>query len=392
MTVCGIVAEYNPFHNGHKYHIEQTRLKGYSHIVAVMSGNFVQRGECAIMEKHLRAKAALENGVDLVLELPLPYAVSSANSFAYGAVDILNSLGCVDAVSFGSECGSIDSLEEIACANVDLQLKEFLTQGLSYPSAYQKAVECVCSEESAKILESPNNTLGIEYIRAISSLSSQITPITIKRTGVNHNSSQISGEFVSAEYIRQNVFDEKIGSYMPESSFSVLKNAVENGLAPADLKNAETAVLAFLRQTNSDYLKNIPDVSEGIENRLIDSLRKSVSLEELYTLTKTKRYTHSRIKRLVLSAFLGITFEYTQQEPPYIRVLGFNEKGREILKAAKETAKKPVVQLSSDFKKLDCFSQKLFAIECKSTDLFSLFTPAKNICGTEQTENVIVIK
>jgi predicted nucleotidyltransferase len=391
MRVCGIVCEYNPFHNGHKYQLDRIKEAGFDAVVAVMSGNFVQRGEPAITEKHKRAEAALLNGVDLIIELPLPYSVASAQRFALGSVDILNSLGQVDSLCFGSECGNIELLETLALTDFDDEIKYYISDGMSYPCAYEAAVEKKLGQKYSSALQGSNNLLGIEYIKALNQLSCNIKPMTIMRTGTGHDSVDESGVFTSANNIRNNLLSEDIARFMPDSSYSIIMKSVNEGFAPASLNNCERSVLAVLRKLDKDYFSTLPDISEGLDNRLYSAVRNATSLEQLYNEVKTRRYTMARVKRLVLCAYLGIDSSFYEFLSPYIRVLGMNNKGRQILRQAKETAAKPVYMLSSDFANADPISQKLFSLEAKSTDLYSLCTKAISPCAAEYLTNPVIM-
>ena len=311
MKIYGIVAEYNPFHNGHKFQIDDIRKKaGDCAIVSVMSGNYVQRAETAVMSKYARAKAALLGGVDLVLELPMPYAISSAERFAYSSVHILNSLGAVTDISFGSECGSISLLQKAVEAlydeNVNLKLKAELKNGVSYPAARFAAVRDVFGAETAAVLSEPNNILAVEYIKALKALSSDIKPHTVKRTGASHDSDEYVGNIASASKIRELIrSNAHTGLFLPSDSQAVLTNEIAIGAAPSDMNRIGNAVIASLKlKTPSDF-NNIYGVGEGIENRLLSAAASARNLTELYDFAKTKRFTHSRIRRVVLNSFFG---------------------------------------------------------------------------------------
>lgn len=392
----GIVAEFNPFHNGHKYIVDTLKANGENTITAVMSESFVQRGECACMSPYERTKAALLNGIDLVLSLPVPYATASAERFALGGVTVLGSMGCIDALGFGSECGDVECLTKCAKAITAEEfsplLENRLSEGLSFPTARQKALRDMYGDDFADALSSPNDLLGVEYIKAIDKNKFPIKPIAIKRVGVSHDSNEVSVNFCSASAIRSFLKNgNEIKEFMPEESFDVLNEAVLSGNAPADFTELENAILYKLRTMSIDDFKNIPDVSEGLEYRFFEAVRNSVTLTEILEKVKTKRYTHSRLRRIVLCALLGITEEYTDIPVPYIRVLGFNEKGAEILKKAKNTATLPIVTKSSDIKYLDENAKKIFELECKARDIFSLCLPVPQVCGKEMTDKLIVL-
>lgn len=397
MKISGIIAEYNPFHNGHIYHMEKTRENGADAIVTVMSGNFVQRGEPALIQKWSRARAALIGGSDLVLELPLPYAVSSAETFARGGIDILNRLGCVNEISFGSEAGDIKKLSAVARAlqseETEKALRGNLDTGVSYPTALDRAIAEVLGEEYAAIIREPNNVLAIEYLKALSHTESNISPFTVNRMGAGHDSSLFLENTASSSYIREKVRENNfsdISAVMPPISESILKGEIERGDALIDKTKFETAVLSKLRFMTTDRFLKTPDVSEGLENRIMSSIYISRDLNQLYDYIKTKRYTMARVRRIVLSAFLGITRKDTPASVPYVRVLGFTERGREILRIARNTATIPIVMKASDIDDIDNpMARKLFELESRSTDQYVMMTKNIQPCGTDKTANII---
>lgn len=392
----GIVAEFNPFHNGHKHIVDTLKANGENTVTAVMSESFVQRGECACMSPYERTKAALSSGVDLVLSLPVPYATASAERFALGGVTVLGSLGCIDALGFGSECGDVERLTKCAKAITAEEfsplLENRLSEGLSFPTARQRALSDMYGDTFAEALSSPNDLLGVEYIKAIEKNNYPIKPVAIKRVGVSHDSHEVNVDFCSASAIRSFLKNgEDYKGFMPTESFNILSEAVSSGNAPADFCKLENTIIYKLRTMTPEDFKRIPDVSEGLEYRFYEAVRNSVALSEILEKIKTKRYTHSRLRRIVLCALLGITEERTNIPVPYIRVLGFNEKGAEVLKQAKNTATLPIVSKSSDFKYLDENARKIFELECRARDIFSLCLPVPQVCGKEMTDKLIVL-
>ncbi len=392
----GIVAEFNPFHNGHKHIVDTLKANGENTVTAVMSESFVQRGECACMSPYERTLAALSCGVDLVLSLPVPYATASAERFAEGGVTVLGSLGCIDALSFGSESGDVESLKKCAKAITAEEfsplLENRLSEGLSFPTARQKALGDMYGDAFGDALSSPNDLLGVEYIKAIEKNNYPITPVAIKRVGVSHDSKEVNVDFCSASAIRSFLKNgEDYKGFMPTESFNILSEAVSSGNAPADFGKLETTILYKLRTMSAEDFRKIPDVSEGLEYRFCEAVGNSVTLSEILEKVKTKRYTHSRLRRIVLCALLGITKQDTELEVPYIRVLGFNSKGAEVLKQAKKTATLPIVSKSSDFKYLDENAQRIFGLECRARDIFSLCLPMPQVCGKEMTDKFIVL-
>ena len=397
MKIVGLVAEYNPYHNGHQYMVAKCREEGATHVVAIMSGNFVQRGSVAIMDKRARAKAALLDGVDLVIELPVPWAVSTAELFAKGGLSILQGLGCVDALAFGCETADKEMLQKAADAVCDIkvheQIKEELTGGITYAVARENAVRKLYGDEIADIISKPNNILAVEYLKAMRSLGSNFDIMPILRRGAEHDSLKENGEFSSASALRIMLErgDERAFEYMPEPSVSEFKRLQKVGRAPVAIDDSERAILSRLRMLTVDEIKEAPDISEGLENRIYNAIQSATSLEELYSIVKTKRYTHSRIRRIITSLYLGIAPGDALHKVPYIRVLGFNDRGREILKEAKNNASMPIIMKSSQSYELPEYGKHIFDLECKATNLYNLATPRILPCGTELTDEVIML-
>lgn len=394
----GIVAEFNPFHNGHKYLIDTIKNcgDGENTVTVVMSESFVQRGECACVSPYARTKMALNCGADLVLSLPVPYATASAERFALGGLSVLGGLGCVDALAFGAESDNAENLKK--CANVLVSdgfsgvLEKYLNEGVSFPVARQKAVEEMCGKEISEIISSPNNILGVEYIKAINKLGLNMDVKPITRKGVEHDSEEANGSFCSASAIRE-MLDKKSGfeKFLPKEALNILFEEINKKKAPADYIKLETAIICKLRSMSIDDFKALPDVSEGLEYRIFDAVKTSVYLEEMLEKIKTKRYTHSRIRRIIVCALLGIKKEDVSAPVPFIRVLGFNENGAKILKKAKETATLPIITKASEINSLGEDAKRAFELECFARDVFSLTLPARDEFGKEMTDKLIVI-
>ena len=392
----GIVAEFNPFHNGHKYLIDSIKNNGENTVTVVMSESFVQRGECACVSPYARTKMALECGADLVLSLPVSYATASAERFAFGGLSVLGGLGCVDALAFGSETDNAENLKK--CADVLVSdglseaLEKHLDEGVSFPVARQKAVEEISSKEIADILSSPNNILGVEYIKAINKLGLNMDIFPITRKGVAHDSEAVNGGFCSASAIRR-IIDagEDCRRFLPKESYDILAREINKNKVPAKHSNLETAILYKLRSMSVEDFKELPDVSEGLEYRISDAVKTSSYLEEILEKVKTKRYTHSRIRRIIVCAFLGIKKADIQAPVPFIRVLGFNENGAKILKKAKGTATLPIVTKSSEINSLDEGAKRAFELECFARDMLSLALPVRDEFGKEMTDKLIVL-
>ena len=398
MKIAGIICEYNPFHNGHLYQLNKTRELGATHIAAVMSGNFVQRGDAAIMPKSARVQAAIENGVDLVIELPAVWSTARAESFAKAGVSILNGLGCIDMLSFGSEIGAIDDLIKAADITADEDVvsktKQFLNDGVSYALARSKAISEKYGSDFEKIMSEPNNILGIEYIKALNSTASAIKPVTIKRKSAFHDKVNNDSFIKSASEIRDNIINnngKNIILSLPQPTINLLREYHAIGQCPVNIKEWDKMILSSLRKMKIDDFAKLPDVSEGLEYKIYNSVMQSSSVDELIMRIKSKRYSLARIRRIILSAYLGFDNSFINETPPYIRVLGFNEKGKEILKDAKEKATLPIVMKYSDIKELSEFSQKVFEAECRATDLYSLGFEKPAPCGIEMIQNIIMI-
>lgn len=394
--LSAIMCEYNPFHNGHKYHIEETRRQGATHIAAIMSGNFVQRGEPSLLNKWARAAMALQNGADLVLELPTPWAMASAEPFASGGVTLANAMGCVDSLSFGSESGDLPSLQAAAQAlilpDTLALMKAYLREGMSYAQARENAVRQTSGEKAAGLLREPNNTLAVEYLKALDASHSHIRPLTIPRTGSGHDSLSPHTRFASASLLRSRIQEGDftcLSSWMPESALAVLRKETVRGSAPASLLCGERALLSHLRRLSSRQLAAIQGVSEGLENRLHTAIRHSTTLEELFAALKTKRYPLSRLRRMVTAAFLGLQKDIASAGPPYLRILGFNQAGTEILRKMRSTAQLPILMRAADRAKLSAEGRRVFDFECIATDLYALFCPVPQPCGAELTTNTI---
>lgn len=394
MKAAGVICEYNPFHNGHKYMLEKIKEEGKNCIVACMSGNFTQRGEPAIINKQLRTTAALENGVDLVVELPAVFACSGAESFAYAGVYILNALGICDSLYFGSECGSTEMLFEAVTAlkssAVKNRLGHYLSSGLTFAAARENAVKDIFGTKTSDILKQPNNILAVEYINSIFKMGSNIAPRTIKRIGTAHDSIETAGSFAAASRLRQLLYNgESIDDFVPKNTIPIFDNA--GFPKEGRMKKLETAVLYKLRSMSEDDFSKIPDMSEGLENRLRKAVKCCNSVEEILHMTKCKRYTMSRIRRSVIYALLGFSSGDIKTEPQYIKILGFNSNGRKALKEMKKRALLPVVIKYSDVKNLSEAGKKMYETECRCDDIYALSGDTITACGSNMRNNPVII-
>lgn len=393
----GVVAEFNPFHNGHKYLIDSLKKNDGDTVTAVMSESFVQRGECACMSSYYRTLCALENGADLVLSLPVAYATASAERFALGGVGTLAALGCIQTLAFGSECGDAELLKKCAAAITSDEfiptLENRLSEGLSFPSARRLALRDMYGDEFADVLISPNDILGVEYIKAINAGGFDIDVLPVKRTGVAHDSKNIVGDICSASALRGMIKNkDDYSAFLPPKSLEILDGAFAEKQAPADFAKLETAILYKLRTMSLEELRDLPDVGEGLEYRIAQAVKTSVTLNETLEKIKTKRYTHSRLRRIVLCALLGITAKDAKAPLPYIRVLGFNRKGAAVLKEAKKKATLPVISKYSDVLSLGDDAKRLFASESLARDIFALTLPENDVCGRIMTDKLTVLE
>jgi len=404
MKAAGIIAEYNPFHAGHAWHIAQTRARGATHIVAVMSGYTVQRGEFAIMSKQARARAALENGVDLVLCLPTPWSCARAQDFARAGVHLLNALGCVELLSFGSECGDLSLLQRAAAGlrerEVENSLRERIGQGSAFASARQAALAAVDPKASA-LLRSPNDTLAVEYLQALESLRAQIAPIAVPRRGYGHDKLQETrdkrqdSDFRNAKELRIIFRESGLTSHNVSlgqcPALPILQEEALHGRAPADMRRLEAAWLARLRCMTVEEITRLPDISEGMEHRLHRAIRQGTSVAEILALAGSKRVPTARLRRVLFHTLLRVTAEDVAGPPRFIQVIGHNAAGRELLHRAKATAFLPIVTRTADIKPLDAQAKQAFALECRAADLMALAMPCPLPCGTEERRQVIVI-
>ena len=344
--VLGIIAEYNPFHNGHLYHLQKSlQVTGSSYCVAIVSGNFTQRGSTSLVDKWTKAEIALRNGIDLVLELPLLYSISSAENFAEGAIKILDSLKVVDYISFGSESGDISTLNMIA----DVLYKEpkayknilshELSKGLSFPKARENALLMYLNDirKFSNVLSSPNNILGIEYLKALKKYKSNIIPVTIERYNSNYHDTSYRGNVASSTAIRNIVKNngwDILRKVVPENTFSILLGNIKVGHVVPDLSVFEKQITYNLRKMSIQEIAQLPDVSEGLENAIKNAANSCNSVIEFLNIIKSKRYTNTRLQRILVYALLGITkkdIDLSKKAIPYIRVLGFNNKGKYLI-------------------------------------------------------------
>ena len=383
MKICGIIAEYNPFHNGHALHLAESRhiLGTETALVCVMSGNFVQRGELALLDKYVRAEAAVRGGADLVLELPLSAALSSADGFALGGVRALDALGAVGYLSFGSECGSARALDAAARAldeeNIQSALRRELQAGLSYAAASQAALAQTCPKTAA-LLSSPNNTLGISYCRAIRRTRSLLSPMSIRRRGVSHDSGVPRGSLASASYLRERISCGDVNNcsdLMPNASFRLLREAIALGRAPVLMPSLSQAMLAHLRRLTPDDFARYERPDEGLCNRLAQAVYQSGTFDAACNQAQTRRYPLARVRRAYLRAFLDLPLALAEEAPGYLRVLAIGERGRTLLRRFAQTAAVPLIVKPLHEKQLPTALQPTLLRDVLADDLYALAFP-----------------
>ncbi len=386
-NIIGVAAEYNPFHLGHALQIEKSKemLPGAA-VICVMSGDFVQRGEAAIFPKHLRAEAAVRSGADLVLELPLPWCLSSAEGFARGMVSVLKSTGVVTHMSFGSESGDVDSLKTVsdAMGTQDFQtaLRQQLETGISYAAARQQAVELLGMDAAA--LGGPNDLLGIEYLNAIRDLEADFTAMAIPRTGAGHDETG-EGRYRSASEIRERLRKgEDVSVFVP---------AAMDPIHMPDPERLELAILSRLQMLPRSAFTNTPGAGEGLENLLYKAVHTESTLDAVCMAAKSKRYALSRIRRMALSAALGITKADASGLPPYLRVLAANETGRALLREMKNAAGLPILTKPAAANDLPPEAKRIFELTSAAHDLYLLCsrTPASRAPGSDYRTSPIML-
>lgn len=413
MKTVGLITEYNPFHNGHAYHIEKAKmLTGADRVIVVMSGDFVQRGAPAVMPKHLRAESALLSGASLIIELPVCFATGSAEYFAQGSISLLNQLGCIDSICFGSECGDLHLLKEIAQILADepieyqTALKQALKEGASFPAARQEALN-IYSDKYSEILASPNNILGIEYLKALAKIHSKMEPFTIKRIGAGYHDMDIDGQFSSATAIRSDIYQladvnssseslplTHIQTQVPSSCHELMKKNYQTRY-PVKADDFSLLLKAKLLSETAGSLSHYLDMSPELANRILRLRNDYLSFEQFCDLLKTKELTRSRISRSFIHVLLRITNDWLtaiKAPAPYARILGFRRDHADLLGILKRTSGIPLItsparavlaDTAYQMLELDIYASDLY--ESVITDLYG--TPFHN----ELTKQIIKI-
>ncbi len=392
MKITAIISEYNPFHNGHAYHIRKTReAEPDSSIVCIMSGQFVQRGEPAIADKWSRTRTALCNGADAVFELPFLFATQSAEGFATGAVRIADALRCVTHLSFGAETADIDALS--ACADLltqkqaqlDSLIKSEMDKGLSYPSARANAIQSVAPGQMHKLIDSPNNILAVEYLKALKKTGSTIMPMCVGRKGGGYNDPLLPDGFASATALRseitQNGYSAQLAKYMPDMDFAPL----------TDMDAYTRLVLCRLRQMDTDAISKIAEVTEGLEHRIKKAANLPLDVDSLAMQIKSKRYTYTRLKRILLYCLLDVKKETLRRANDgtyglYARLLGFRKESEPLISCITQKSTIPVLTKKTDF-----FENAMLRYDIESSDVYALLNTKILPGGQDFTQKLIVI-
>ncbi len=385
MKVAAIISEYNPFHTGHEYQIKKLRqmLGEDTAVIAIMSGNYTQRGEIAVADKTVRAKAAVECNVNLVLELPFPFSMSSAEFFAKSGVKIANEIGVVDYLVFGSESDDINELSDIASVmsseeyllTLDTLKNDVKYDDYGYPELCQMALSRVYGKELSRELFSPNNILGIEYIKALRTLGSAITLIAIKREGAGYNDIiNPMAEYQSASAIREELALNNISAldYVPEKAKQIYIDAIQDGKMPSDISRLDIGIISSLRLNSPVAMPDIHDAMGGLYNRICDLSADANSISSLTSLAETKKYTKARIRRAIFNTYFGVTSSDVRALPSYSQVLAMDDVGRSILKRIKKMSDFPIVTKPSSYRELGYQVIKQKELSNKADSVFGL--------------------
>lgn len=410
MKTVGLITEYNPFHNGHLYHLNKAKeLTGADRVVVVMSGDFVQRGVPAIIDKFTRAHMALAQGADLVLELPCVYAAASAEFFAQGAVSLLTKLGCVDYLCFGSECGDISLLSHVADflleepSEYQTALKSHLQSGKSYPSARVAALLETMKEadtEISGILETPNNILALEYLKSVKKQNSSLIPITIKRAGADYHAEGLSYDFSSATALRKAIlnmanYEKILQQQIPHKAYDVISSALST-TTPVTA-NDFSAFLSYALLMGKDHLTDYLDIDQDLADRIVKNLPEFKSYSDFADLLKTKAYTHTRITRSLCHVMLDIQKKHMTTYLSngicfYAKALGFKREAAPLLKSIKSNSKIPfITKLSHAAPSLSSVGQRMLQQDLKASELYHNRPAKKGPAYNEYTRPLIIL-
>lgn len=406
--VVGIIAEYNPFHNGHYYHMQKAKQEANAdYCIAVISGNFTQRGDVSIVNKWAKAYMAICGGADLVIELPTIYSASSAENFANGAIKILDSLKIVDSFAFGAEANDLATLNNIAnVLNEEPKgytniLNHELKKGISYPAARENAIMMYLNDikRYANVMGNPNNILAVEYLKALKNQKSKLTPIMIKRQKVYYNEHRIVDGYASATGIRELLKNKEysdVSKVVPRSTYQILGQQANNGRMILSLEKYQKEIIYALRKMTVEEIAELPDVSEGLENSIKNAANNCNNLTELINGIKSKRYTQTRIQRILIYALLGINkkmMENSKKIIPYTRILGFNSKGKMLISEIMN--KNPKINMITSVKKyMDQNKNKQLAemlnVDIFATDVYTLGYDYDSKANLDFTNNMII--
>ncbi len=405
--IVGIIAEYNPLHNGHVYHIQKTiELLHPDYVICVMSGNYTQRGEPALVSKQVRTECALKCGIDCVVELPFIYATASAEFFASAGVSVLNSLGCVTHISFGCETPDIEILNSIATVLINEPvefteiLKNHLEVGMGFAAAREKALHSIIPDDPGKVVSGSNNILAIEYIKALKRLNSSIIPLPVLRVGADYTDTSFEHVFSSAMAIRSEIkkkqyISERVKNFIPECTNSLILKEIESGRCPIDSIKLYHFLQIFLRSIKPEQLDLYPFMEPGLGNRLLKAIKNTSSISDIVKNTVSKRYPATRIQRLLLNILSGLTQEdfdrYVRQPVPYARILGFNTTKTELQGLIKRSSSIPVVTKTSDINNLNKVNVKeIFGYEARTTDIYRYLSCSSNNTAPSEYEYQII--
>lgn len=386
MKVGAIICEYNPLHNGHAYHIAETKKSGVTHLIAVLSDDFVQRGTPALLGKYDRAELAIQAGADLVIELPVPYACASAEFYARGAVSLLHELNLTDVLSFGCS-GSPDQLYALAEVSGRLaethpeHIRKLMKAGNTYPSAVFQIISAE-SPELGKLLLDPNNLLAVEYLKSMNRLHVRFSACPVRREQILHDSQQTAGRFASASLIRQMFAsqDTAYPAYIPEYTADMLSVRAEEGRI-ADIAHLEKIILYRMRTISEAELHTLPDMTDSLMGRFLKA-RNASSLDAFLNTVSTRCFTMARIRRILLSALIHIRKEDLTLPVPYARILACNRNGTELLKLARSTSHIPVGTSLARLRKTSPAAERFAELETYTADLYGL--AQETICSAEQ--------
>lgn len=399
-NVCAIITEYNPFHYGHEYNIQiARRITGCSKVIVIMSGPFMQRGEPAIVDKWSRANMALNCGADMVIELPCAYAVQSADWFAYGALEVIKSLNCVSHLVFGSETCDTKGLIELAKCLYDEPkelsklIKEYLKLGVSHPSAISSAIHDYLGEQYSQLLKTPNNTLGLMYLKAMLTLDMDIIPHAVKRIGSEYNDTKITSKYASATAIRKAISENNNWQdSVPEFTREIIEELMNKNAGPVDYASFKEKCMFSLVQNSKHGIDRLPDMSEGLNNRIFEGTRTG-NYDEFLSKTKSKRYPMARIKRAALHSYLGIISDdmnaIRHSLKTFAFVLGVRRDSIDLLSYISKNASSPIITQPGK----QAPDSLLWDINTRAQDLYALINPnpAFRVGAKDYTNRMLIV-